>query len=226
DVTVYSTSSYVVYSYYTYNLKLKNLKLLCSSSYGLYMYYAQGWRVENCLIRATSYCVYASSGCNYDSFIGNDLKGGSYTMYLYNSSYAYGHYLANNFIYGWSTYGIYAYYGYYWKFLYNTIIGPGSYGVYAYYQNGDTWKNNILQANTYAVYRYSGSTVPAYSNYNAFWINGGTTSSPVIYSSTYGAQTLAQWQSSSGRDGNSIQQNPQTGGVMNPHLRSSSPCIN
>ncbi len=226
DVTVYSASSYAVYSYYTYNVKLKNLKLICASTYGLYMYYAVGWRVENCVIRATSYCVYASSGCNYDSFISCDLKGGSYTMYLYNSSYAYGHYLANNFIYGWTSYGIYAYYGYYWKLIYNTIIGNGSYGVYAYYQYGDTWKNNILQANTYGIYRYYGDAVPAYSNYNAFWRNGGTTSDQVIYSRTYGAQTLAQWQTSSGRDLNSIQQNPMTGGAINPHLKTGSPCIN
>jgi hypothetical protein len=226
---IVSTTSYAVYGYYTNNVKLLDLELRCSSSYGLYMGgYCDNWKVENCIVRAVSYGVYMSSGCDYDTIIGCDIRvTSSYGMYLYNSSYAYGLVIANNMITGWTSYGIYGYYGYYWKILYNTVIGTGSYAMMSYYQYGDTLKNNIFQGASYAMYRYYGDAYPAYSNYNCFWLTyGGSSSDLVIYSSTYGGQTVAQWNTSTGRDGNSLQANPLTGGVINPHLKTGSPCIN
>jgi parallel beta-helix repeat protein len=218
------SSSYTFYIYYTNNVKIENLNIVSSSSYVFYMYYADGCRIEGNTIRGgSSYGIYLYYYCDYDSIIRNDIKGpSSYAMYIYNGSYAYGHYIANNFITGWSSYGIYSYYGYYWKILYNTIVGTGSYAIMQYYQYGDTLKDNILQAASYCLYRYYGDALPAYSNYNCFWT--GTAGASIIYTSTYGARTLAQWQAL-GRDVNGINLNPMTGGAMNPHLKTGSPCI-
>jgi hypothetical protein len=219
--------AYAFYGYYTNNVKVRDMTILSTSSYGFYMgAYCDGWKIENNIIRATSYGVYLSTGCDYDSIIGNDIKvSSSYGLYLYNSSYAYGLYIVNNMITGWTSYGIYAYYGYNWKILYNTIVGTGSYGLMQYYQYGDTIKDNIFQAQSYAWYRYYGDALPAYSNYNCFWLPGGSSGSYTVVNQGT-AYTLAQWQAYSGRDGNSIQQDPLTGGAMNPHLKTGSPCIN
>jgi len=218
-------SSYTFYIYYTNNVKIENMTITSSSSYVFYMYYADGCRIEGNTIRGgSSYGVYLYYYCDYDSIVRNTITGpSSYAMYVYNGSYAYGHYIVNNMITGWSSYGIYCYYGYYWKILYNTIVGSGSYALMQYYQYGDTIKNNILQAVSYAWYRYYGDAIPTYSNYNSFWT--GTAGASCIYNSG-SAYTLATWRTYSGRDANSINVDPMTGGAMNPHLKTGSPCIN
>jgi len=216
-------SSYVFYSYYTNNVKVEDMEITCSSSYGFYLQYCSGWKVQRCKISAQSYGMRVYSGCNYDSIIGNEITvTSSYGLYLYNSSYAYGHYIVNNIIKGWTSYGIYAYYGYYWKVVNNTFEGSGSYAMCQYYQYGDTLKNNIFKGSSYGIYRYSGDALPAYANYNCYWT--GSVGATIFYSSSYGALTLTGLQGY-GREGQGINQNPLTGGVMNPHLRTGSPCI-
>ncbi|MEO0078340.1 MAG: right-handed parallel beta-helix repeat-containing protein, partial [candidate division WOR-3 bacterium] len=239
EVYLQATGSYGITLRGNKRVRFRNLNLVGWTSYGFYLYYKSTTTgggcdtivIDGCKVSGGSYPIYAYNyyGGSDDSIMGCELRStSSYGIYLYGSSSYQNqrNFIANNIITGWTSYGIYAYYQYYPKFIYNTILGTGSYAVYNYYPYGDTWKNNILQAQSYAIYRYYGDNVPAYSNYNCFWLNGGSSSSLVIYSYAYGAQTLAQWQSSSGKDGNSIQLDPLTGGVINPHLRTGSPCIN
>ncbi len=213
------------YGYHTDNVKIRDLTILSPGGQGLDLDdYCDGWSIERNTIRAAGHGLQVSTGCDYDSVVGNDIRvSGADGLYLYNGNNAYGIYIANNIITGWTEHGIYANCGYYWKILYNTVVGTGPNALYQYSQFGDTLKDNLLQGSVYAWYRYYGDVLPAYSNHNCFW--NGTAGSNVIYNSSIGAMTLAAWQGY-GRDGNSIQQDPLTGGEMNPHLKPGSPCIN
>jgi hypothetical protein len=209
------------------------------TSYGFYLYVNTGVSpyftpdsnaiVGNTINGPNGIYLYAYYGASDDSILGNKINAtSSYGIYAYGSTmyYAYRNIFANNMITGWTSYGIYCYgYFYYPKFYYNTIQGTGSYALYQYYNYYDSLRSNILQANSYAWYRYYGSNPPDYSNYNCFWLNGGSTGSAVIYNSNYGGGTLAWWRGlGHGKDANSIQWDPKTGYPLNPHLRTASPC--
>jgi hypothetical protein len=213
------------HGYYTDNVKIRDLSILGPGGEALYLDVScDGWSIERNTIRAAGNGLQLSTGCDYDSIVGNDIRVlGQDGLYLYNGNNAYGIYIANNIITGWTEHGIYANCGYYWKILYNTVVGIGLHALYQEYQFGDTLKDNLLVGGTYAWYRYYGDALPAYSNYNCFW--NGAPGSNVIYNAGIGAMTLAAWQGY-GRDGNSIQLDPLTGGPMNPHLKTGSPCVN
>jgi len=225
-VTVASPGySSAFFGYYTDNVKIRDLTIFSPGGQGVQLDdYCDGWCLERNTIRAAGRGVQLVTGCDYDSVIGNDIRvSGPDGLYFYNDNSAYGIYIANNIITGWTEHGISANCGYYWKILYNTVVGAGPHALYQYAQFGDTLKDNLLQGSTFAWYRYYGSTLPAYSNYNCFW--NGTPGSNVIYNSSIGAMTLVAWRGY-GRDSGSIQLDPLTGGQLNPHLKTGSPCIN
>ncbi len=232
DVTIQSTS-YAFYGYNTNNIRIEGLRLV-TNSYGIYMSGCDYWQVVRNVIRSSSYPIYftyisgtPNNTCDYNLFERNDIRTTtSYAVFFSGTTTALhnNNRFINNLIYGWTSYGIYAYYNSNTAWYYNTVLGSGTYAYYAYYATGDTFVNNIFSA-FYPMYRTTGSSnYPAASNYNCWFPHSGSTTP--FYNPTYGWQTLAQWQTNSGGlDMNSFTTNPQTGGVNNPRLRTGSPCI-
>ncbi|MEO1263025.1 MAG: CARDB domain-containing protein [Bacteroidota bacterium] len=120
--------------------------------------------------------------------------------------------VTNNFIYTdgpSSGYGIYTDDGSHQKFYHNTIhvtnpVNSGSYGFYTFRGNNKDVRNNIFanSGDGYALYRSSTNGVTI-SDYNDLY----TTGTNIAYWNGNRA-TLADWQSASGFDANSISENP------------------
>ncbi|HTW93126.1 MAG TPA: right-handed parallel beta-helix repeat-containing protein [bacterium] len=175
--------------------------------------------------------IYLYYSCNYDSVVDCQLyAGSSYGIYTYASAaYPSGpNVFINNFIVGFTSYGIYSYYNSGNLYYYNTIYSPScNYDVYEYYYNqtAPTFRNNIFyNGNTttsyYAMYLYGSSTPPTSClNYNCYWYPSGTYIAYVNSAKTWA--TLR----SGGYEANGINRDPKVGSVVNPHLQDGSPCI-
>ncbi|MEO0081945.1 MAG: right-handed parallel beta-helix repeat-containing protein [candidate division WOR-3 bacterium] len=225
NVVINAGTSYAFSISSVNRVRIEGLRLIGATSYAVYLNNADTCVIKGCVIRAAN-GVGIEGSSDYDSIVGNDIRvTSSYGIYITSSYTNYYIHVANNFLVGWASYGIYAYSHYYTEFYYNTIYTTsGSYALLSYYGYNEKQQNNILVSpSTYTYYRYYGDNFPQVSNNNCFWrLDAGTS---VIYSYSYGAQTLAQWRSSTSRDLNSINVDPLIGGTLNPHLKTGSPCI-
>jgi hypothetical protein len=175
--------------------------------------------------------IYFYYSSNLDSVIDCQLNANSsYGIYTYSTSaYPSGpNVFINNFIVGFTTYGIYAYYNSGNVYYYNTIYSPScNYDVYDYYYTGTppVYRNNIFYngstTTSYYTMYLSGSSTPPTSclNYNCYWYPSGTS---IAY--VNGAKTWATLRSG-GYEANGINRDPKVGSVGNPHLQDNSPCI-
>ena len=219
-----SGTTYGFYGYQTNNVKIENIPIT-ASSYAIYAYYADNWRVEGCILRAP-YPVRIYYYSDYDSIIGNRLESSSsYGVYMYGNSSTRGqhNFIANNFISGWTSYGVYCRYQDYATFYYNSIVGSGSYSFYLYYSDYVSLKNNIVwNKNPNCTILYTRYATLSSSDYNDLYYTGSS-GRIAYYNNTY-YYTLSSWQGT-GFDAHSISTNPLCGGGANLHLKTGSPCI-
>jgi parallel beta-helix repeat protein len=175
--------------------------------------------------------IYFYYSANLDSVVDCQLNAASsYGVYAPGTvSYPSGPLVfINNFIVGFTTYGIYTTYGSGNLYYYNTIYSPSCTDpVYeSYYAlTAPQYRNNIFYngsavTTNYALY-LSGTAVPPTSclNYNCYYYPAGTNIAFVN-----GAKTWATLRSG-GYEANGINRDPKVGGVTNPHLQDNSPCI-
>jgi hypothetical protein len=218
DVTIRS-SSYPVKLTGSEYVTIQGFSAITTSSttYGIWM--ARG--CERCVIRdnriSAYYGLYMSSACHC-SIIGTQFLGsGSYAVYGSNSD---ANVFINNMFAG-AGYGMYMYDHDSTRLLYNSIAGRyrGFWDVYGY---NETMYNNILWCQSYfGWYKDRGNDLPTASDYNCIY---GGNDPTVVYHSTYGEITLAEWQSYSGMDSNSIARSPVTRSWTDLHLKATSPC--
>ncbi|MFO7651186.1 MAG: right-handed parallel beta-helix repeat-containing protein, partial [bacterium] len=226
------------------------------TNYGIYLNNnasVSPWRtidtlvIQGCNISGTgSFGIYgwlanANWGSAEDSIYNNTISGGSYGIYIYGSGSYYTNrmYIFNNFISGFSSYGVYLYYHRGTKLLFNTIVNFSSsasrcvqdyYGYHGTGANdscvvkGNIFYNGYNSTAAYAYYKYLGNITPSLFNNNCYYVPNNSMGY-VAYSSSYGSSTWSGWQAL-GFDPNGINQNPQVGGPLNLHLRTGSPCIN
>jgi len=227
-----TATSYGVYLYGTTSspYTVKNVianNTISASSYCIYTYYQDTLKIKNNVTNSGSgiNCYYG----NYDSIYNNFINAtSSYGIYLYGTSsspYSQYNVVANNMVRGWTSYGLYMYYQANPVIAFNSFRGTGSYGFYCGTNYGRKIHDNIFLANSYAMYNLAGGdTFPLTSDNNDYRLNGG--SSSVIYHAPSGAMTLSAWQALSGKDGNSIDADPQFISTSDLHLQTTSPCIN
>jgi hypothetical protein len=248
------TGPYCIYSYYGSADSIVSNNLT-ATTYGIYLYgttsspYTLNNVIAGNTITATSYCMYtyyqdsmriknnttnSGSGLmcyygNYDSICNNFINAtSSYGIYLYgttSSPYSVGNVVANNMVRGFTSYGLYMYYQSSPLIVFNAFRGTGSYGLYCATNYGYKLHDNIFLANSYAMYNTAGGdTFPLTADNNDYRLNGG--GSNVIYHAPSGGMTLSAWQALSGKDGNSIDADPQFVSTSDLHLQTTSPCIN
>src|SRR5690606_12167055 len=188
-----STTMYVLYAGYCDNgilvEKNKLHDLYTSSSantstmYGLYLYYSDG--------------TVSNPGIVKNNIFYGDLNNG--TNYVFYHNYA-----ANT------------------KWLHNTIVCEGSTttggALYSFYVTGSAstpaeFYNNIISvtkagtAAKYGIYK-AATAVPLLSDHNVFHMNGSGSGAQYVGYSSSGQATLANWQSATGNDMNSVEADP------------------
>jgi len=221
---------------------ISNNTLSNYSYYGLYIYYQDGCIVDgNVFNSASSYStVYGirAGYCDNNSQIVNNqlyLNGPStnYGIYLFNCDGQAGQEMltANNYILingsTGSLYGLYTYYGSYQQIYHNTVVLATGDGAveYAFYATSSTStaqgnidvQNNIFmsQAGGYAAYLTTNAVNLPYlsmMNYNNLYSPMGS----VGYLGNTAYTTLADWQTASGFDANSVSMDPVFTSATNP----------
>jgi len=146
--------------------------------------------------------MYMSTDCEVR---GNEIQGDYYGLYV---SYSRRNLIANNMIYGTGYSGIYLNYGDYNDVYYNSVLTSTTYGFYKYYGTYTNVVDNIFyQAGSGSLYAYYLAGAPGTqfltSNYNDLY-------APTAYVGYYSAAqtTLANWQTATGVDLNSISADP------------------
>ncbi len=221
-------------------ITIKGLEITNCYYSGIYIYYATGIdsskyiTIEDNYIHdvgptATASAIYLYNA-KYVNIRNNEIKGDYYCINLYNSSYCL---VANNLVYGSDYFGIRNYSSTYNKYYYNSVyinssLTTTNYASYWYNSTGCELKNNIFYNGG------SGST----SKY-AIWLTGSLTTYPIIsdyndlyapYSSvgyyTAARTTLADWQTATLLDANSISAEPNfisTVAPFNLHINTAAP---
>ncbi|RJP82708.1 MAG: right-handed parallel beta-helix repeat-containing protein, partial [Candidatus Zixiibacteriota bacterium] len=167
----------------------------------------------------SGYGIYVYRGVNC-KVLNNEVQGDNYGIQIY---YCKENLIANNLVYGQDAAGIRNYYGSNNKYYYNSVYlnssATSSYAMYCYNSAGNEIKNNIFYnggsgATTKYAFYLTGSltTYPITSNYNDLY-------SP--YSSvgyfTAARTTLADWQTATGQDANSLSADPLYTSIMTPY---------
>lgn len=160
-----------------------------ASNYGMYVYRTKYSEIRNNIVQGDYYGIYAG--------------------------YCMGLKLYNNMVYGQDYYGLRIYYGsdiemYHNSVYMNSTYGTTNYAAYIYYVTNATFKNNIVynegsgSTTKYAIYIGGTlSTYPVVSDYNCFY---APNSSLGYY--TAARATLADWQTATMLDANSISADP------------------
>jgi hypothetical protein len=230
NVFKYNNIRYGSYGMYYYNggsyesgTVISNNSFDSAYYMGLNLYYQTRPSIENNIVTlsSSSYSIGYGINVNYPSYgriIKNqvDMGNGGYGIYLYGSSASSSDQflIGNNFITsrGSSTnYGIYSYSNSYLNIYYNNILNTstnsGSYAGYFYYSSTTTILNNNF-VNTGGGYAYgiypNASGYISNSDYNNYYTSGSNLA--VIYGTT--RSTLANLQTGTGKDGNSLNVNP------------------
>ena len=202
-------------------ITIKGFEITNCYSYGINVYYSGTDSCDYVTIEdnyihdvAPSYSGYGMYvyRANYTKILNNEIQGDYYGINLSYCTYSE---VSNNMVYGQDYYGIRNYAGsnnnYYYNSIYlNSDYGTTNYGFYSYNGANNEVKNNIIDNSG------SGST----SKY-AFYISGTLTTYPVAsdYNDLYspnssvgyysGAKTtLADWQTATGLDMNSVSGDP------------------
>jgi parallel beta-helix repeat protein len=203
-------------------IALQGFNLIAGGSCnGVRMYYSGSDYTRWCVVRDN--CINAYYGvymyyANHCSIIGNRFPAsGYYGVYAY---YAHANTFINN-MFSSTGYGMYTYQNDSTKLIYNSIAGE-YYGLYDHYGYYETMYDNIFWGRScHGWYKEYGNACPLASDYNCFWAGYQPA---VIYHSSYGAITLAEWQTYSGMDLNSIARDPEFVSFTDLHLRRESPC--
>ncbi|MBD3246338.1 MAG: hypothetical protein GF333_04940 [Candidatus Omnitrophica bacterium] len=168
--------------------------------------------------------IRVDADCDDNTIAGNEIVGDRYGLYL---RYADGTSIYNNMIYDVGYYGVYIYRCDDMEFLFNSIDNDGGRCLYKYQGANGDYRNNILSNTStnsghYCFYNGDGdkASYSFTSDYNDFYVPSGASAG--YYG---GAQaSLADWQTATAEDANSLSKNPRFTAADDLHIQNISPC--
>jgi len=222
DSIWFSTGNHCLYGTGLKKLTVRNCSLVTTGSgYGWSLSTADSGLFENNVTNGRYACAFAA-GCDDNMVRNNRLYArSSYGIYLSGTSYKLRNTFINNFVYGYTTYGMYSTYDSMTRCYFNSFYSSSAQPcMYVYTNSNVRAVDNIFSSGSGVCFNVATGAVLDTANYNCLYTTGSYVGSR--------AGTSYDWSGwrGLGYEANGINQNPQ---YISPptdlHIGNGSPCV-